>query len=100
VMAFLLRYLYPMAADLPVARFFLQFMAFFVQINVLLFVFNLIPVPPLDGSHVLFALMPGDTYSLRVQLSRYGLLVIFAVIFLFPQIITVPASWVMGTLGL
>jgi Zn-dependent protease len=67
----------------------------FVYINVILFVFNLIPVPPLDGSHVLFALLPGDTFRLQAQLSRYGLLVIFGVVFIAPQIILVPVQAVL-----
>ena len=54
----------------------------FAQINVLLFVFNLIPVPPLDGSHVLFALLPGNTYELQITLQRYGFLLLMVVIFM------------------
>ena len=69
-----------------------QFLIFFVQINVLLFVFNLIPIPPLDGSHVLFALLPGDNFRLQQQLSQYGFLILMAVIFLTPGIIRIPAS--------
>ncbi len=52
-----------------------------MQINVLLFVFNLIPIPPLDGSHILFALLPGDNYRPYMQLSQYGFLILLAVIF-------------------
>lgn len=58
------------------------FLALFAQINVLLFVFNLIPVPPLDGSHVLFALLPGSTYELQATLQRYGFLLLMLVIFM------------------
>lgn len=64
----------------------------FIQINVYLFVFNLIPIPPLDGSHVLFALLPGNHYQLQLQLSRYGFLILMVVIFFMPQLVTVP-SW-------
>lgn len=74
------------------------FLAFFIQINVLLFVFNLIPIPPLDGSHILFALLPFDTYNLRMQLSQYGFLLLFAVIFLAPSLIRAPASAITGML--
>jgi len=72
---------------------------FFVYINVLLFVFNMIPVPPLDGSHILFALWPGDTYMLRAQLSQFGMLVIFAVIFFIPTIITGPTEFIISLMA-
>lgn len=68
-----------------------EYLLDFVQINVLLFVFNLIPIPPLDGSHVLFALLPGDTLALQMQLSRFGFLLLMLVIFLAPGLIRIPA---------
>ncbi len=80
------------------STFVLNFAYFFVQINVLLFVFNLIPIPPLDGSHVLFALLPGDTYRLQMQLSQYGFILMIAVIFLAPSVIRVPTDLIMRTL--
>lgn len=82
----------------PENRFVLQFVVFFVQINVLLFVFNLIPIPPLDGSHVLFALLPGDTFALQRQLSQYGFMILLLVIFLVPSVIRVPAGAIIGML--
>lgn len=77
---------------------FVNYLLFFIQINVLLFVFNLIPIPPLDGSHVLFALLPGDNFSLQMQLSRYGFLILMLVIFLAPSVIRVPASAILQIL--
>lgn len=71
---------------------------FFVSINVLLFVFNLLPIPPLDGSHVLFALLPGDTFSLQMMLRQYGFLILLAVIFFVPQIIQVPTGVILRAL--
>ena len=59
-----------------------EFLFSFLSINVMLFVFNLIPVPPLDGSHILFALWPGDTFQLRMQMNRYSTLILIAVIVL------------------
>lgn len=70
--------------------FFFDFVGFFAHINVILFIFNLIPVPPLDGSHVLFALLPGNTYKLQMQLARYGFALLFVIIFLAPQLIIGP----------
>jgi Zn-dependent protease len=75
-----------------------NFLLFFIQINVLLFVFNLIPIPPLDGSHVLFALLPGDNFNLQMQLSRYGFLILMAVVFLAPGLIRVPANAILQML--
>jgi len=59
-----------------------NFLQSFAFINVLLFVFNLIPVPPLDGSHILFALLPDSTYKLKMALQRYGFLLLMALIFM------------------
>jgi len=55
-----------------------------IYFNVLLFVFNLIPIPPLDGSRVLqYFLSPAALMSYQ-RFERYGLLVIFALVLLFP----------------
>jgi Zn-dependent protease len=75
-----------------------SFLFTFASINVLLFVFNLLPIPPLDGSHVLFALLPGDTRQVQFFLMQYGMLLVFAVIFFVPAIIRVPTNVIMGML--
>lgn len=59
-----------------------SFLLNFLAINVTLFVFNLIPVPPLDGSHILFALLPGDSFRWRRQMQQYSMLILLVVIFL------------------
>ena len=41
-------------------------------------VFNLLPVPPLDGSKVLFALLPEPLYWKRMRYERYGMLLMMA----------------------
>jgi Zn-dependent protease len=82
-----------------VARWGIQLLNFFIYINVLLFVFNLIPIPPLDGSHILFALLPGDTRQLYYGLARYGILILFGVVFLVPGLISVPADLIMTAMA-
>lgn len=74
------------------------FLTTFATINVLLFVFNLLPIPPLDGSHVLFALLPGDTRRLQFYLMQYGMLIVFAIVFIAPGLIRGPTSLIMSLL--
>ena len=50
-----------------------------VYINYALFVFNLIPIPPLDGSHILFTMIDIPA-ALEAKLYRYGTLALFAVV--------------------
>lgn len=55
-----------------------------VYFNVLLCIFNLLPIPPLDGSRVLQYFLSGKTLLAYQRFEAYGLLVIFALVFLFP----------------
>jgi len=57
------------------------FFSTFVWINIILGVFNLLPVPPLDGSHVLFSLLPASWNRLKASLFQSGFLVIVGAIF-------------------
>lgn len=74
-----------------------------VYANVLLGVFNLVPIPPLDGSKVLFAVLPSSWYKLQVSLERYGfvILLVFIIFFfnLLSPIIFSLFEWFTGGVG-
>jgi len=53
------------------------------EVNVVLGIFNLIPIPPLDGSRIVAAIMPRALHARWAQLDQVGMLALFAVIFIF-----------------
>lgn len=57
-------------------------------INIILAVFNLIPVPPLDGSKILFALLPPHLLHVRETLERWGFVLVLIVILFLWKILT------------
>jgi Zn-dependent protease len=62
------------------ASIFQLMLMFGIQLNIILAAFNLIPLPPLDGSHVMKYLLP-PAWSLSYQrLGRYGLILLFVLI--------------------
>jgi Zn-dependent protease len=59
-----------------------QILSYFVWINLLLAVFNLFPIPPLDGSHILLSLIPDKFIRFKLVYTRYGRFILIALILL------------------
>jgi Zn-dependent protease len=60
-----------------------------IWLNVLLAFFNLIPIPPLDGSHLLFHALPPKIAASYRQAGRYGMFIIMIIFLWFPRILPV-----------
>jgi len=67
------------------------FVAF--QVNVVLGVFNLIPIPPLDGSRIVGGFMSRDLYMRWIQLDRYGIIFILLLFVVFRGPFTSVLGW-------
>jgi Zn-dependent protease len=66
-----------------------RMMVFGIWLNLLLCFFNLIPIPPLDGSHLLYHALPPRAGAWYRNLGRFGYLPLFALMFLFQPALTV-----------
>ena len=75
-----------------VAAWSFQIPYYFGSINVILAVFNLIPIPPLDGSSVVTRFLPKSWESWWIPLSRYGMFILIGILLLAPTAL----SWVLN----
>ncbi|MCL1916897.1 MAG: site-2 protease family protein [Peptococcaceae bacterium] len=64
--------IYPNSAGLPLSSEIFSFFYFAVSINLMLAAFNLIPLPPLDGSHIMKAFLPPRLYYSYTQIEKYA----------------------------
>jgi Zn-dependent protease len=66
-----------------------RMMVYGIWLNLVLCFFNLIPVPPLDGSHLVYHALPPRAGTWYRGLQRFGYLPLFALLFLFPPVVAV-----------
>lgn len=63
-----------------------------IQINIFLALVNLVPLPPLDGSRILFSLLPASKEHLIINLEKYGLFLLLFFLFFGFQIVVIIAD--------
>lgn len=65
-----------------------EIMVNLVYINLGFGIFNLIPIPPLDGSRVLYALMPDEIRGMMERMERWGIVLVMIVVIVFPSFLS------------
>jgi Zn-dependent protease len=73
--------LFRLVTALGVAGFAQLLLGYFVLFNIILCFFNLIPIPPLDGSRLVYYFLPPDLAAGYARLERYGFLILMGIIF-------------------
>lgn len=59
------------------------FFSAWVSINLGFAIFNMIPIPPLDGSRILYALAPDFVRNVMYQMERFGIIIVFGLVMIF-----------------
>ena len=102
ILAILLMAVYRLALELPIdvgARAIVHNLELVAFISMILRVFNLIPIPPLDGSHVMRHVvgMSEETY---LKIAQYGFIILLIAINVFPQLFRFVGMVSIGTIEL
>jgi Zn-dependent protease len=87
VFGLIVRFAPPIGGLGTVAGALLTYAFFLAQVNLVLLFFNLIPIPPFDGSRVIPIFLSDSGMRIYSQVERYGFVIIFALLFLAPGII-------------
>lgn len=74
------RWMYFNAQATQVNLLLFDFLTTLVILNLGLGLFNLIPIPPLDGSKILFSLLPDRAYGILMRYERYGMIVLLILV--------------------
>jgi Zn-dependent protease len=72
----------------------INLLAYIIMLNITLGVFNLFPIPPLDGSKILFSLVPYKYESQLRNLEKYGLYILIILVVFFSWIIGDIVNWI------
>ena len=77
-------------------EYLMEILGTIISINILLFVFNLLPIPPLDGSHVVASLLPHEQANKYMSLQVFSIFIFIALIFTgaFKAIIIPPVQFI------
>jgi Zn-dependent protease len=78
------------------------FLELLCMTNLMLGIFNLIPIPPLDGSRILYGLLPGRWAEDYLSVERYGIFILYGLLFLtnFGGKLMISSSVIMNILGM
>ena len=79
---FLTGFFYPALFDSAVGNYAVQMLMITAQLSLMLGLFNLIPIPPLDGSKVLFSALSDESYYKLMRYERYGTILMIVLVML------------------
>ena len=90
-------YLFMVSSGLELNNTFTNIFRLTILFNIFLFCFNLLPIPPLDGSHILYDIFPNKLTAKFLRLGIYGTLILFAFIYspLWPLFVNL-VNWISG----
>jgi Zn-dependent protease len=74
---------FPTATDAVIQ----QFLLYFMLSNLVLGLFNLLPIPPLDGGRIAVGLLPLELAKIWARVEKAGILVVLLVVFILPRLI-------------
>lgn len=95
VFILLLKFVYPLTG-LGEGNALYDFLYTLILINALLLSFNVIPIPPLDGSRLLFAVLPPSAENIKMFLDKYGFFVLIGLLLIGGSLFSRYFYWVIG----